>query len=78
MLKVSYHVVKGVELQCSLGSIQYAVSIIGLVTNTSQCRSCGFGGPGRSKNSHLDYCLVIAFYYLNHGLLIIVFNLYQK
>jgi hypothetical protein len=27
MLKDSYHVVKGVELQCSLGSIQYAVSI---------------------------------------------------
>jgi hypothetical protein len=37
-----------------------------------------FWGPGRSKNSHLDYCLVIAFYYLNHGLLIVVFNLYQK
>jgi hypothetical protein len=35
MLMVSYHAVKGVELQCSLGSIQYAVSIIGLVTNTS-------------------------------------------
>jgi hypothetical protein len=26
---------KGVELQCSLGSIRYAVSIIGRVTNTS-------------------------------------------
>jgi hypothetical protein len=25
-----------------------------------------------------DYYLIIAFYYLNHGLLIIVFNLYQK
>jgi hypothetical protein len=35
-------------------------------------------GPGRFKNSHLHYCLVIAFYYLNHGLLIVVFNLYQK
>jgi hypothetical protein len=34
LLKVSYHAVKGVELQCSLGSIQYAMSIIGLVTNT--------------------------------------------
>jgi hypothetical protein len=34
LLKVSYHVVKGVELQCFLGSIQYAVSIIGLVMNT--------------------------------------------
>jgi hypothetical protein len=34
MLKVSYHSVNGVELQCSLGSIQYAVSIIGLVTIT--------------------------------------------
>jgi hypothetical protein len=34
MLKVSYHAVKGVELQCFLGYIQYAVSIIGLVTNT--------------------------------------------
>jgi hypothetical protein len=34
MLKVSYHAVKGVELQCSLRSIQYAVSIIGLVTIT--------------------------------------------
>jgi hypothetical protein len=34
MLKVSYHAVKGVELQGSLRSIQYAVSIIGLVTNT--------------------------------------------
>jgi hypothetical protein len=34
MLKVSYHDVKGVELQCILGSIQYAVSIIGLLTNT--------------------------------------------
>jgi hypothetical protein len=34
MLKVSYHAVKGVELQCFLGSIQYAVSIIGLVMNT--------------------------------------------
>jgi ribonuclease BN (tRNA processing enzyme) len=45
---------------------------------TQQCRSRGFGGPGRSKNSHLEYCLVIAFYYFNHGLLILVFNLYQK
>jgi hypothetical protein len=35
MFKVSYHAVKGVRSQCSLGSIQYAVSIIGLVTNTS-------------------------------------------
>jgi hypothetical protein len=35
MFKVSYHVVKGVRSQYSLGSIQYAVSIIGLVTNTS-------------------------------------------
>jgi hypothetical protein len=34
MLKISYHAVKGVELQCSLGPIQYAVSIIGLVTIT--------------------------------------------
>jgi hypothetical protein len=34
MLKDSYYAVKGVELQCSLGSIQYAVSIIGLVTIT--------------------------------------------
>jgi hypothetical protein len=34
MLKVSYHAIKGVELQCFLGSIQYAVCIIGLVTNT--------------------------------------------
>jgi hypothetical protein len=34
MLNVSYHAVKGVELQCFLGSIQYVVSIIGLVTNT--------------------------------------------
>jgi hypothetical protein len=34
MLKVSYHAVKEVELQCFLGSIQYAVSIIGLVMNT--------------------------------------------
>jgi hypothetical protein len=35
MFKVSYHAVKGVRPQCSLGSIQYAMSIIGLVTNTS-------------------------------------------
>jgi hypothetical protein len=34
MLKVSYHAIKGVELQYSLGSIQYAVSIIGQVMNT--------------------------------------------
>jgi hypothetical protein len=34
LLKVSYHAIKGVELQCFLGSIQYAVSIIGLVMNT--------------------------------------------
>jgi hypothetical protein len=34
MLKVIYHVVKGVELQCFLGTIQYAMSIIGLVMNT--------------------------------------------
>jgi hypothetical protein len=34
MLKVSYHAVKGVELQYFVGSIQYAVSIIGLVMNT--------------------------------------------
>jgi hypothetical protein len=35
MFKVSYHAVKGVISQCSLGSIQYIMSIIGLVTNTS-------------------------------------------
>jgi hypothetical protein len=35
MFKVTYHAVKGVGSQCSLGSIQYVVSIIGLVTNTS-------------------------------------------
>jgi hypothetical protein len=29
MLKVIYHAVKGVRPQCFLGSIQYAVSIIG-------------------------------------------------
>jgi hypothetical protein len=34
MLKISYHAVEGVELQYSLGSIQYVVSIIGLVTIT--------------------------------------------
>jgi hypothetical protein len=34
MLKVSYHAVKGVRPQFFLGSIQYVVSIIGLVTNT--------------------------------------------
>jgi hypothetical protein len=34
MLKVIYHAVKGVKLQCYLGSFQYAVSIIGVVTNT--------------------------------------------
>jgi hypothetical protein len=34
MLKVSYHAIKGVRPQCFLGSIQYAVSIIGLVMNT--------------------------------------------
>jgi hypothetical protein len=34
MLKVSYLAVKGVGPQCFLGSIQYAVSIIGLVMNT--------------------------------------------
>jgi hypothetical protein len=34
LLKVSYHAAKGVELQCSLGSIQYTVSIIDLVTIT--------------------------------------------
>jgi hypothetical protein len=36
MFKVIYHAIKGVRSQCSLGSIQYAVSIIGLVTNTSE------------------------------------------
>jgi hypothetical protein len=35
MIKVGYHAIKGVKPQCSLGSIQYTVSIIGLVTNTS-------------------------------------------
>jgi hypothetical protein len=35
VFKVSYHAVKGVRSQCSLGSIQYVVSFIGLVTNTS-------------------------------------------
>jgi hypothetical protein len=34
MLKVSYLTVKGVGPQCFLGSIQYVVSIIGLVMNT--------------------------------------------
>jgi hypothetical protein len=34
MLKVIYRAVKGVEIQCFLGSIQYALSIIGLVMNT--------------------------------------------
>jgi hypothetical protein len=34
MFKVSYHAVKGVRSQCSIGSIQYAMSIIGIVTNT--------------------------------------------
>jgi hypothetical protein len=34
MLKVSYRAEKELELQCFLGSIQYAVSIIGLVMNT--------------------------------------------
>jgi hypothetical protein len=34
MLKVSYLAVKGVELQRFHGSIQYTVSIIGLVMNT--------------------------------------------
>jgi hypothetical protein len=32
MFKVSYHAVKGVRSQWSLGSIQYVVSIIGLAT----------------------------------------------
>jgi hypothetical protein len=41
-----------------------------------QGRSCGFGGQAESKNPHLDYLLVIAFYYLNYGLLIVIFNLY--
>jgi hypothetical protein len=35
MFKVSYHAVKGVRSQFSLGSIQYTVSIVGLVTNTT-------------------------------------------
>jgi hypothetical protein len=35
MLKVSYHAMNGVRSQCSLGSIQYVVSIIGIVMNTS-------------------------------------------
>jgi hypothetical protein len=34
MLKVCYLGVKGVGPRCFLGSIQYAVSIIGLVMNT--------------------------------------------
>jgi hypothetical protein len=34
MLKVTYRAGKEVELQCFLRSIQYAVSIIGLVMNT--------------------------------------------
>jgi hypothetical protein len=36
MLKFIYHAVKEVRAQCSLGPIQYVVSIIGLVTNTSR------------------------------------------
>jgi hypothetical protein len=48
MLKVSYHAVKGVELQCFLGSIQYAVSIKGLVMNTFRVVTVRQEGKGET------------------------------